>query len=80
MSARQVKAIAERHGAEVFDDGDSITLWTPPRVAWAATGGHSLSAGHRGIRRADLWATLLDDARLGVETCEQADCDGCEGE
>lgn len=80
MSARQrVLALAHGAAAEVFDEGDNITLWTPPRVAWTATGGHSLSAGFRGARRADLWAALHADARQGIELCTQTDCDTCGG-
>jgi hypothetical protein len=78
MSARQVKAIAARHDAEVFDDGDSLTVWTPPGTAWTATGCHSVSTGFRGAPRAQLWASLLADVRQGVQPCTQADCDGCE--
>lgn len=48
-----------------------------PGTVFVASGVHSLSVN--AMSAAEAWRQVLSDLRMGVEPCEVADCEGCEG-
>jgi hypothetical protein len=77
MSLSRIKATAARYDAEVLDEGTSIEVWTPSGTRWVASIAHTLSVGVWSMNRTDMYRSLLEDMRLGVEPCDASDCEIC---
>lgn len=79
MTRQRVLGFAAEHDVDVSDRdsvGLDVNLWSPPGVAWFATGGHSLS-GFDATDRARGWAELWSDVSAGLVRCELPGCEFC---
>ena len=86
---QQLTKALDRIGATLWDGGEGIyVLDSPPGMLWH-TGTHSILAEHEETEPiADLWTSLLDDARQPLTPCngwqdelpELGPCERCEAD
>jgi hypothetical protein len=79
----QCKDLTDALGAE-WDEAETITVWAPAGKTWCAENGlHGLTVQSPPIWAGrepapEDWADLLQRMQLGVEDCQQPDCEVCE--
>jgi len=84
---RQVMAALDRIGATLWDGGEGVFVLDSPAGQLWHTGTHSILAQWQWEHesKADLWASLLDDATLPLDPCngfqdglpESGPCERC---
>ena len=62
-------------GLGLTDEGHKIEVFCPPGKRLAGPGVHFLTVSTAGWRRADLYMDLLHDLDLGLEDCDDDDCE-----
>ena len=73
--------LIKQHGAILTDDGDTISIEAPAGHVWAGDSLHEMVASKWDDEtKADLWADLAERMELGIEKCEDPDCEWCHGE
>lgn len=82
---QQAVALLDEYAPEEWTAGRdgtkyAVEAYSKPGVVFVASGCHSLvvNDGYGGGSAAEVWASALEDLRLGVEPCTEVDCEGCD--
>lgn len=65
-------------GVIAIDSGDMIRIDAPHGRRFAGTQCHYHDIYLRGWTRPDAYQAMIDDMRMGLETCDITDCEICE--
>jgi hypothetical protein len=72
------KAIAKHPGAELVEDGFRAEAIAPPGHIWSSDHLHCLVGWFEdGEPIGEVWADLMERVVMGVEPCEDQNCDWC---